>query len=81
MGAQRVAYEPDDLREPCVVNLEAEFGSDQLGNLIFEPLLLFVRKRKVIGICADLQLTAVDDVSGLSGGRPDRDEEQARNPE
>src|SRR6516225_2105388 len=78
MCPQRVAHEPDHLREPVVIDLKAEFSSDHLGDLILKPLFLFIREGQVVWIGANLQLTAVDNVVGLRSRGSGRNEKQAR---
>ena len=61
MRAQCIAHEPDDLREPRVIDLEAEFAAHQLGDLVLEPLLFVVGERQVARIGANLELAAIDE--------------------
>ncbi len=55
MRAQRHAHEAGGLREEDVVELLLELVRKQLGELVLEPLALFVRERQIARIGADAQ--------------------------
>src|SRR5205823_12399116 len=75
-----VTHAADTLRKPHVLYRATQLGPDQLSDFVFKPLFFFLRERKVIGIGADLERAAIDELAGLRDGRPATANEQSPKP-
>ncbi len=84
LGEQRVAREAGSLREPRILDRDAELVAEDVGDLVLEALLLLVGEGKVRRVGAHAQDLAVDEIGAMAFDGQGRDrqhaEEEARPP-